>query len=186
MLTFTKMRKEIFKEIEIPSGIEVEIVGSLMKVKGPEGESQRRFNLKKVSLEKKDNLIVIGNKKATKKEKKLINSAAAHIRNMIAGVQRKFEYMLKVCFSHFPISVDIKGNEVLIKNFLGERIPRKTIIPQGVEVEVNKDVIKVASVNKELAGQVAANFETATRIRKRDRRIFQDGIFITNKTGREI
>ncbi len=180
------MKKEIFKEIEVPEGIEVEIAGPMLKVRGPEGESQKSFNINNVSITKKDNMILVGNKIATKKEKKLINSAAAHIKNMITGVQKKFEYTLKVCFSHFPISVDIKGKEVLIKNFLGERVPRKTEIPENVEVKVDKDIIKVASVDKELAGQVAANFETATRIRKRDRRIFQDGIFMINKAGRDI
>ena len=180
------MKKEIFKEIEIPEGVEVEVNGSMLKVRGPEGESQRNFKINNFSLTKKDNLVVIGNKVATKKEKKLINSAAAHIKNMIKGVQNKFEYQLKICFSHFPISVDIKGKEVLIKNFLGERVPRKTSIPGGVEVEIDKDIIKVTSANKELAGQVAANFETATKIRKRDRRIFQDGIFMISKAGREI
>ena len=186
MLIFTKMKKEIFKEIEIPEGVDVEVKGSTLKVTGPEGENQRTFKIKNISLTKKDNLVIIGNKIATKKEKKLINSAAAHIKNMIKGVQKKFEYELKVCFSHFPISVDIKGKEILIKNFLGERVPRKTLIPEGVNVEIDKDIIKVTSADKELAGQVAANFETATRIRKRDRRIFQDGIFITSKAGREI
>src|SRR3989344_4432095 len=180
------MKKEIFREIEIPKGIDVDLEGSLLKVRGPQGENQRSFNINKVSLTKEGNKVVVGNKKATKKEKKLINSAAAHIKNMITGVGHKFEYQLKVCFSHFPISVDIKGKEVLIKNFLGERVPRKTIIPEGVDVEINKDIINVKSTDKELAGRVAANFEIATRIRSRDRRIFQDGIFITNKAGREI
>ena len=180
------MKKEIFKEIEIPEGVEAELDGSLLKVRGPQGENQRMFDTNKISLTKEGNKMVVGNKKATKKEKKLINSAAAHIKNMVTGVGHKFEYQLKVCFSHFPISVEIKGKEVLIKNFLGERVPRKTVIPEGVEVEINKDVIKVTSVDKELAGQVAADFETATRIRSRDRRIFQDGIFITNKAGREM
>ena len=186
MLTFTQMKKEIFKEIEIPEGVEAEVSGSTLRVTGPEGENKRSFKINNVNLTKKDNFIVIGTKIATKKEKKMINSAAAHIKNMIKGVQKKFEYELKVCFSHFPISVDIKGKEVLIKNFLGERIPRKTTILEGVEVDVDKDIIKVTSVDKELAGQVAADFEMATRIRKRDRRIFQDGIFMTSKAGREI
>ena len=180
------MKKEIFREIEIPEGIEAEVVGSNVKIKGPEGENAREFNMKGVSFSKKDNLIIVGNKKSTKNEKKLINSAVAHIRNMIKGVQQKFEYQLKVCFSHFPISVEIKGKEVSIKNFLGERVPRKMTLPEGVEVKINKEVIDVSSVDKELAGQVAADFETATRIKKRDRRIFQDGIFITSKAGREM
>ena len=105
---------------------------------------------------------------------------------MVKGVQEKFEYKLKVCFSHFPISVDVKGNGATIKNFLGEKIPRKLQIPLGVDVQVNKEIIIINSSNKELVGQAAANFERATRIRKKDRRIFQDGIFITNKAGKEI
>ncbi len=180
------MKKKIFQEIEIPKGVEAEILGDLLKVKGPEGENERKFNTRNLEFEKKDNKIVIGSKKATKKEKKLINTIFSHIKNMITGVQNKFEYHLKICFSHFPITVEIKDKGILIKNFLGEKIPRKTKIPEGVEVEIIKDIIKVRSIDKELAGQMAANFETATKIRKKDKRIFQDGIFITNKAGKEM
>ena len=180
------MKKELFQEIEIPEGVEAEIVGSMLKVRGKEGENKKTFNVNKLKFEKKDNKIIIGNVKATKKEKKLMNTLASHVKNMIRGTQKKFEYQLKVCFSHFPISVEVKSREVLIKNFLGEKIPRKTKISEGVEIEINKDIIKVRSIDKELAGQAAANFETATKIRKRDRRIFQDGIFIINKAGRVL
>jgi len=82
--------------------------------------------------------------------------------------------------------VEIKDKEAIIKNFLGEKIPRKTKILEGAEVEMDKDIIKVRSVNKERAGHDAANFETATKIRKKDKRVFQDGIFIINKAGKEI
>lgn len=186
MHIFTKMKKPLSQIIEIPGGINVEVDGTKLIVKGPEGENEKEFNITNLDFEKKDNKIVIGNKKATKKEKRNMNTIAAHIKNMIEGVQKKFEYKMKICFSHFPISVDIKGNEALIKNFLGERTARKARIPSGVDVKVEKDIIIITSSNKELAGQTAANFENATKISKRDRRIFQDGIFITNKCGKEI
>lgn len=186
MLISIKMRKEIFQKIEIPEGVEISIEGNEIKVKGKEGENKKTFNLTKLTLEKTGSEITIGNKKATKNEKKMINTIAAHIRNMIKGVQKKYEYELKVCFSHFPITIEIKGKEALIKNFLGEKIPRKVKLPEGVEVKVEKDIIKINSASKELAGQTAADFEVATRITKRDRRVFQDGIFMTIKAGEEI
>ena len=60
------------------------------------------------------------------------------------------------------------------------------ILPKGVEVVIDKAEITVSSVDKELAGQAAANFEIVTKIRGRDKRVFQDGIYIINKAGKEI
>src|SRR3989344_8219769 len=177
------MRKEIFQEIEIPRGVDVELDGNLVKVMGESGENHKKFNTKKLKIEKKDGKIIIGSKVSTKKEKRLINTNAAHIKNMIGGVQKKFEYKLKITYSHFPMTVEIRGNEAVIKNFLGEKVPRKTKILPHVEVNVNKDFITITSSNKEAAGKTSANFEKATWIRKKDRRVFQDGIFITSKGG---
>lgn len=180
------MRKEIYKTIDIPEGVEVSIDGGLVKAKGPEGENSREFNINKLSLDKKENQIIVGSDKSTKKEKRRIHSIAAHIRNLIKGVTEKFEYKLKIASSHFPMTVEIQGNEIIIKNFLGEKIPRKSTIPQGAEVEINGDIITVKSTNKEFAGQTAANLEKTTWVRMKDRRIFQDGIFIISKDGKEI
>ena len=180
------MKQEVFQEIEIPSEVEANIDGSVLTIKGKEGESKREFNTNKITFEIKDKKINIGNKKATRNEKKMINTITAHINNMIKGVQEKFEYKLKICASHFPMNVEIQGKEATIKNFLGEKIPRKTKILDNVEVNINGDIITVSSINRESAGQTAANLEKVTRITLRDRRVFQDGIFITNKAGKDI
>ena len=181
-----KMRKEIFQEVEIPHGMEAEIDGNIVKIKGNLGENRKKFNMRKIKIEKKDNKIVVGSKIATKREKRMIKTIAAHLRNMIKGVEKGFEYKLKIVYSHFPITVEIHGNEALIKNFIGEKVPRKTKILPNVDVKIDKDFIKIFSSDKESGGQTAANFEKATRIRLKDRRVFQDGIFIINKAGKEI
>jgi len=183
---FIKMKQEFSQQIDIPEGIEVKLEGRTLTVKGPEGENTREFKTGKIKFEIKEGKIILSDKKATKKEKRTINTFAAHIKNMIEGVQNKFEYKLKVCFHHFPITVKVEGNKATIKNFLGEKIDRHCEIPKGAEVEVAKDIITIKSINREIAGQAAANFEAATKVRNRDRRIFQDGIFMTNKPGKEI
>lgn len=180
------MRKQLMQTIKIPSGVEAKLDGNVFSVKGPEGSNKREFNFAKLDIEKKGDEILIGNKSATKNEKKRINTITAHMKNMIEGVQKKYEYKLKICFSHFPITVEMKGDEAKIKNFLGEKISRIAKMPKGIDVKVDRETITITSVDKELAGQAAANFETTTRIRNRDRRVFQDGIFITNKNGEEM
>lgn len=180
------MKREIYREIEIPEGVEVKIDGDIIKVKGEKGEDNKRLNLREIELEIKENKITIGNKSASKNTKRMINTTAAHIRNMIKGVTEGYEYILKVASSHFPITVELQDNKAIVKNFLGEKIPREVKIIEGVNVKIDGDIITVSSNSKEFAGQTAANFEKSTRIKMRDRRIFQDGIFITNKGGKAI
>lgn len=180
------MRKELKQEIGFPEGVEVIINGGEIVVKGPEGENKRIFNFGKLNVEKKDKKIIIENEESSKREKRMMNTISSHIRNMIKGVQEKFEYQVKVCSGHFPMTIKVEGNEVQIKNFLGEKIPRKVKIPEGVEMDIQKEIITLKSVNKELAGQAAANFEKATKIRGRDIRVTQDGIYIINKAGKEM
>ena len=186
MHIFIKMKKPFEQQIEIPEKVEVILKEDVLEIKGPEGENSREFRTGKIKFKIKDNKIILSDEKATKKEKKMINTITAHIKNMIKGVLEKFEYKVKICFSHFPMTVELEGNGATIKNFLGEKIPRKVSIPEGVDIKIEKEIITITSTNKELAGQAAANFEVATKIRSKDRRVFQDGIYIINKSGREI
>lgn len=176
----------MFQKIKIPEDVEVKLEDKILIVKGKEGENRRKLNFGKLKFEIKDGIIKIWHLKATKKEKKQINTLHSHIKNMIKGVQEKFEYKLKICFVHFPFTVKQNGKEIIIKNFLGEKIERKTEIPDDVEFNIDKETITIKSTDKEKAGQAAANLERATKIRGRDIRIFQDGIYLINKNGREI
>ncbi len=180
------MKKAISKKVEIPAGTSAEVNGDMIKVKGPEGEISRKFNLGKVKMAIRENKIVLENEKATKNEKKIINTSYSHIKNMIKGVQKRFEYKLKICFGHFPFTVKQEGKKIFIKNFLGEKVDRVMDVIDGAEIDIKKEIITVKAVDKELAGQMAANFETATKVKARDLRIFQDGIYIIEKDGKKI
>lgn len=174
------MKKEIKEIVKIPEGIELEVKDRVITMKKGGQEVAKKVS-NEFEIKKEAGNLVLFHSQATKKEKKLIKTAAAHLRSAIEGLNEKYLYQLKVCFVHFPISVELQGKEILIKNFLGERVPRKAKILDDVEVKIDKDMITITSHNKEKAGQTAANIEKATRIRYRDRRVFQDGIFIVNK-----
>ena len=180
------MKKEIFQEIKIPEKIEISLNGKTLIVKGPLGENKKIINLGKLEFKIEPRKIIIGHKSSTKKEKRNMNTLIAHIENMIKGVQEKFQYKLKICHVFFPFTVKLEGNQAIIKNFLGEKIDRKSEILKGADVDIDKDIITVSSIDKEIAGQTAANLEKATRVKKRDIRIFQDGIYIINKNNKEI
>lgn len=180
------MRSDITEKIEAPAETTVEIVDGLIKVKGPKGENERVLTHPEIKITKEGNIIKLVSKKPSKREKKMIYTFRAHIKNMIKGVVEGFVYKLRICSSHFPMAVTVENDEIVIKNLFGEKIPRRTKITPGVTVKIEGDIIVVESCDKEKAGETATRIEQATKITKRDRRIFQDGCFIIEKAGEPV
>lgn len=180
------MKKNILSEVQIPAEMNVSLNDSVISIKSNGKEIVRKFpSNPNVEMKLDGNKIIIKSEKATKRELKLINSLIAHIYNMISGLKEDFVYKLEVCNVHFPMVVKTDGDLVKIKNFLGEKIDRQAKILPNVKVKVSGINIEVSSPDVEAAGQTAARIEIATKIRNRDRRVFQDGIFITSKPDRK-
>lgn len=166
--------------IEIPEKVEARIDNRIIKVKGPKGELEREFPKEYISINKKDDKIIVSSKKSNKSSP-IAGTFRSHIRNMIRGVQKEFVYKVKVCFSHFPMSVEASEDKLIIKNFLGGSKNREIKIPEGVSVEVDGKEIKVSSMNKEKAGSFAGIIEQRTKAKGKDLRVFQDGCYIVSK-----
>jgi len=171
----------VIKEVEIPDGVTVTIQEGVITVEGPKGKLERRLEHPKIVIEKTDRTVVIKSEFARGKEQALVGTFASHIANMIKGVTDGFVYQMKVVYSHFPMKVSVKGNELVIENFLGEKHPRKAKLYGDVKVNVKGDTVTVEGINREEVGQTAANIEHATRVKNRDIRVFQDGIYIVSK-----
>ena len=171
----------IREEIEIPEGVEVKIEDNVVSVKGPNGEDSRTFTYPGVSIDKEDDNVVLETAFPNKKDKAMIGTTKAHISNMIIGVTDGFTYHMKIVFAHFPMTVKINKDIVTIDNFLGERHPRTAKIVGDSKVNVKGDEVTITGINKEHVGQTMANLEQATKIKGRDPRVFQDGIYLTSK-----
>jgi large subunit ribosomal protein L6 len=174
------------KTVSIPEGVEAKVEGFKVFIKGKNGNLERDFSSplfnKDIVTEKSGNTIKISTKSEKRKLKSEIGTIASHIQNMINGVTKGYIYKLKIIYMHFPMTVKISGKEISISNFLGEKQPRKANVVGDSKVEVNGDEVIVTGINKEEVGQTAANIEKSTWIKARDRRVFSDGIFITEKS----
>lgn len=179
-------KKESVEEIQLPEKVSASIDTGVLVIKGAKGEVKRDFKGKSIGIECVDKKIKLNSGTFNKMKKKLMKSYAAHIKNMIRGSEKGHTYTLKICSGHFPMNVSINNNELIIKNFLGEKVPRVLKLKQGADVKLEGDQIVVESTNKETAGQVSADIEQLTRRTGFDTRIFQDGIYIIIKDGKEI
>ena len=160
--------------------------GNAITVSGPKGEVRRVFQGGSIKLSVTPTSVHLTSAKNRKREKKTAGTITAHVKNMIKGASEGHRYVLKICSGHFPMNVTATQTTFTIKNFLGEKVPRTLTIKPGAKVTVDGQNVVVESTSKDVAGQVAADIEQLTRITNRDPRVFQDGIYITNKDGKEI
>ncbi len=179
------MKNKMQEEIEIPSGVSCTFDGKVFSASKGSVSLKRIIDLPSISFEIKGNKIVLSAKKGNKNEFKFIKSTLAHIKNVFSGLDKKYIYRLEACNVHFPMTLKIEQGSLVINNFLGEKVPRKAKVLPNVDVDIKGAKIVVSSHDKESAGETATNIEKATKIRNRDRRVFQDGIFIVEKPQRE-
>ncbi|TKJ20889.1 MAG: 50S ribosomal protein L6 [Promethearchaeota archaeon Loki_b32] len=173
------------EELEIPSDVKVTLEGGHhIRVKGPEGDITKDFSHIrgiKVSIDK--NHIIFTTNFPKSGTLALIKTVVSIINNLIIGVQTNYKFISKICYSHFPCNCEVKSDkkEIHVVNFLGERAPRKAKYPENVRVEVESDDVYFIGPDKEALGQAAANVKRACRIRKKDPRVFQDGVYLYKK-----
>jgi large subunit ribosomal protein L6 len=174
------------KFVDIPDGVQVRVEGDAVIVAGKGHTLRRKLSHPRVEIAVKGRQATVRSEFPHRREAALVGTFAAHLRNMIVGVQDGFTYEMKIVYSHFPMKATVKGSEFVVENFLGEKFPRKTKILGDTKVEVEGDAVVLTGPDLEAVGQTAANIEQATRIRGFDSRIFQDGIYITKKAGEAL
>jgi large subunit ribosomal protein L6 len=179
---------ETRKTIEVPDGVNVnfESVFGKLTVTGPLGSLTRDFNHPRIKVQYAKDQISVVCDKPIKKENALVGTWAAHISNMIKGVTKGFEYKMKIVYSHFPIKTHVKDNELIIENFLGEKLPRHAKIIGDTKVKISGDQIILTGTDIELTGQSMANIEHATKIKNYDPRVFQDGIYLVEHPTKKL
>jgi len=167
--------------VEVPETVNLTLDGHKVAVTGTNGTVTRDFGHTKLNLSYQDNTLRIWVENPRKKQASLVNTLASHVKNMMKGVSEGFTYKLKIVFIHFPMTVNVQGDKVVINNFVGERRARVAKIRGNVKVSVQGDDIIVTGNDIEMVAQTAANIQESTKIRNKDLRKFLDGIYVYDK-----
>jgi large subunit ribosomal protein L6 len=172
--------------ISIPAGVSVAVDGLFVSVKGKQGELKRKLVQPGIGIGVEGSAVVIKVPSFTKRSKTMTGTIRAHIKTMMKGVTEGHSYKLKVCSGHFPMNVAFTNNQLVVKNFIGEKIPRTLAVDSAVKLKLDGQIISLEGIDRELLGQTASEIEHLTRRANYDRRVFQDGIYITEKDGRPV
>jgi large subunit ribosomal protein L6 len=169
--------------VELPKGVSLTVDGRRLRAKGPLGATERPFPSDVLALAVKGSeaTLTLLLPPGRKQSQALLGTWAAHVRNLAAGLTVGVEAKLKVVAAHFPMKVQVRGEELVIDNFLGEKYPRSTRLRPGTKAAVEGEFVVLTGTDLEQVGQSAANIERTTKIRDYDPRVFQDGIYLVER-----
>ncbi|MCW4049254.1 MAG: 50S ribosomal protein L6 [Candidatus Bathyarchaeota archaeon] len=169
------------KSVMVSDDVNLTLDGHKVAVTGTNGTVVRDFAHTKLNIDYQDNTLRVWVVNPKKKQASLVNTITSHINNMIKGVTDGFTYRLKIVFIHFPMNFEVRQNEFIINNFVGEQNVRIAKLHGDVQVRVEGDDVIVTGANIEHVAQTAANIQQATKIRNKDLRKFLDGIYVYKK-----
>ena len=139
--------------IPIPSGVEVDVSGQDVSVKGPKGTLSRSFS-ERVSVAVEDGSCVVTRQDDQRESKAMHGLTRALMNNMITGVSDGYSKTLTIVGVGYRAAAQGKGLELQV----GFSHPVSIEAPEGIEFEVpDQTTIVVKGIDKELVGQVAAN-----------------------------
>lgn len=140
--------------VVIPKGVDVQIDGATVRVKGPKGELTQTFPPSmQITLE--NNVLEVKRATDDRLDRSLHGMTRSLINNMVVGVSAGFEKILEV--NGVGYRAEIQGKNLVL--YVGYSHPVVIEPPQGISFDADMKTrqIKVMGYDKQLVGQIAAN-----------------------------
>ncbi len=143
--------------VELPAGVEVEVKGSLVRVKGPKGQIEQVFPAS-MKIKKEDNHITVERPSDEREYRALHGMTRALIQNMVTGVSSGFQRVLEV--NGVGYRAEMSGKKLML--YVGYSHPVPFEPPSGISFDVDTKTrqIVVKGYDKQAVGQVAANIRS--------------------------
>jgi large subunit ribosomal protein L6 len=178
----SKKLQDLDSSVQLPEKVTASFANDTLTISGPMGKVTNDFSKIPVKIDASNGKVTISTHGARRKNRSVLNTALSLVNNATHGVTKGYQYKLKVIFAHFPVTVKVQGNRVLVENFYGERSPRVGEVIGDTKVEVQGEDLIITGVSIQDVGQTAANLEQATRVKRKDQRVFLDGVYVYERT----
>lgn len=140
------------KPVDIPKGVKINVVESVITVEGPKGKMTQNF-IPKVEFKIQDNLVVVTRQDELKQTKSLHGLYRNLLNNMVIGVSAGFKRVLII--NGVGYRGEVKGNILTLS--LGFSNPIDYVIPEGITIAVENNVkVSITGISKEKVGLVAS------------------------------
>lgn len=140
--------------VDVPSDVKVDIKGTHVKVKGPNGEMERLFS-PVISIEMEENQVIVKRNSDEPEERALHGTTRALIQNMVTGVKEGFTKVLQI--EGVGYRAEMNGEKLVLN--VGYSHPVEIDPPEGIKFEADSKTreIKVHGMDKESVGQIASD-----------------------------
>ncbi|MBI5644920.1 50S ribosomal protein L6 [Candidatus Kaiserbacteria bacterium] len=170
------------KEILIPIGTDVSVASNEITVKGKGGTLKRALH-PAITIAVTDGKVEVHPANKTRLARALWGTYAAHVRNMLAGVNTPFMKRLQV--EGIGYRVELAGKQ--LKLSVGFSHPVMVSIPEGVVVAVDKNIVTISGANKEQVGEFAASVRAVKKPEPyKGKGIRYEGERVREKQGKKV
>lgn len=167
--------------ITIPANTHISVVEGVLNVKGPLGVITRPVH-SMVSITVEGEAVTVAPLNSSKLARSLWGTFASHLKNMIAGVNKKYEK--KLTLEGIGYRVEVQGRNM--KFLVGFSHPVILAIPEGVDVVVEKNQITVSGIDKDAVGQFSAVIRAVKKPEPyKGKGIRYDGEYVRRKQGKK-
>ncbi|KPL76153.1 50S ribosomal protein L6 [Ornatilinea apprima] len=139
--------------VVIPAGVQVDIQGNAVSVKGPKGQLSYE-HLPEVAVSVEDNILTVTRTNETPRARALHGTTRAVINNMVTGVSTGFEKSLEI--QGVGYRAEMNGQNLVL--YVGYSHPVVVEPKPGLsfDVDTKTRIVKVMGADKEVVGQAAA------------------------------
>lgn len=140
--------------ISIPDGVEVQIEGARVRVKGPKGELEQGFR-PEIAIKEEDGTLRLSRESDEPQVRALHGLTRALLNNMVVGTSEGFDKSLEV--HGVGYRAELKGSTLVLNVGFSHSV--EIPAPDGIQFEVDTraGTIKVIGIDKQLVGQVASD-----------------------------